>query len=217
LIGAIFTLVGVGVFLIVGHGLIMDIALYAAGRSERATVVDVRNDMSASVNGIHPRIIRFTTAKGVRGESSTLDLGYASSLKPGDAITVDVIPGFTSRVRGTMKSPLGWAGVFPLVFAVIGAPMLFVAVRSNRREIRAFLHGAATVGTVTRIGLDRSVKVNGRSPTVLAWRFDVDGKTYTGSLTHMDGGVLEPLVCEGGRVPVVYDEKNPAANTLYVF
>ena len=114
-----------------------------------------------------------------------------------------------------MKSVMGWFALFLLVFVLVGLLLLVSAVRSNRREIRAFKHGRATVGRVTRFGPDTSVKVNGRHPTVLAWEFDVAGKAYAGSLSHMDGGVLSPLVA-GERVPVVYDERDPAANTIYV-
>lgn len=218
LIGGIFTVIGLGLFALLGRGLVVDIVIASAGKNVQGKILDVRTVQNVEVNGVNPRAIRFEYGKERhRGESSTLDVGYASALQRGQTVDVEAVPGWPSfaRVRGTTISDLGPFAAFFLIFAFVGAPLFISAWRSNAREIRAFTHGASTVGRVVEFGPDYSVRVNGRHPTRLRWEFDVDGKTYNGSLTHMDGHVLRPLVA-GTRVPVLYDKNDPRANTLYV-
>lgn len=218
LLGGIFTLLGVVLFVALGNGLVVDIVIAAAGTNEQGKILDVRTISNVEVNNVNPRAIRFEYGKARhRGESSTLNVGWASALQRGQAIDVEAVPGWPTfaRVKGTSVSEMGPFAAFFLIFALVGAPLLISAVRSNNREIRAFKHGLATVGRVVHFGPDFSVKVNGRHPTQLSWEIDVDGKTYKGSLTHMDPRVLRPLVANN-KVAVVYDKKDPRANTLYV-
>lgn len=216
IIGVVFTLVGVVVTPILGAGLPSDAAIALDGETARGTIVDVAQDRSVKVNGAHPWRVRFAHDGGA-GTSTTFDGAWATSLARGATVEIERARAWpeAARVKGTRVSAIGWFALFPLVFGVIGAPLLVSAVRSNRREIRAFTVGRAAVARVTRFELDRTVKVNGRHPTVLAWTFDVMGETYTGSLSHMDRGVLEPLVVDD-RIAIVYDEGDPRANTAYV-
>lgn len=218
LLGGIFTLLGVVLFAVLGQGLVVDVVIAAAGSNEQGKILDVRTVNNVEVNGVHPRAIRFEYGKARhRGESSTLSVGWASSLQRGQTIDVEAVPGWPTfaRVKGTSVSELGPFAAFFLIFALVGAPLFISAVRSNNREVRAFKYGIATVGRVVEFGHDYSVKVNGRHPTRLSWEFDAEGKSYKGHLTHMDAGVLRPLVA-GNKVAVVYDKKDPRANTLYV-
>ncbi len=217
LLGMIFTAIGLVMFLAFGTDMIFDVAVSVAGKPVKGVVTGVHTLSSVRVNHSHPRVIEFSF-DGHHGASSTLDFSRFRDFQPGSPVDVDAVPGWpaAARVHGTMRSPVGWFGLFPLPFLGVGLIALFIAVRSNRREIRAFRFGVAAVGRVKSIGLDRSVRVNGRSPTLLSWEFDVAGKTYGGSLSHMDGGVLRPLVAADHTVAVVYDPKDPRANTLYV-
>jgi hypothetical protein len=218
LLGGIFTLVGLGLFALLGRGLVVDVVIASAGKNVAGKVIDVRVMQNVEVNGVNPRAIRFEYGKErYRGESSTLDISYASALQRGQTVDVEAVPGWPSfaRVRNTSVSELGPFAAFFLIFALVGLPLFVSAWRSNAREIRAFKYGTSTVGRVVEFGHDYSVKVNGRHPTRLIWEFDVDGKTFNGSLTHMDARVLRPLVA-GNKVPVLYDKNNPKANTVYV-
>lgn len=211
-----FAVVGVGLFLALGHGLVVDVAILVAGERISGKVTRVRPDTSVSVNGVHPLEISFEHG-GHRGSSSSLDLSWASSLQPGQAIEIERVRGWpaAARVRGTTYTVIGWFALAPLIFAFVGLPLFVSAVRANRREIRAFRFGTSTIGRVTSFGPDTSVRVNGRHPTLLRWKIDVAGTPFEGSLTHMDPRVLAPLVA-GNKVAVVYDRDDPRANTLYV-
>jgi hypothetical protein len=215
-LGSVFVVIGLVLFAAIGHRLVYDVLLDVNGVPGKAKVTSIKADPSTQVNGVHPRIISFVTIPdGMRGHSATLNRNIEA--KPGEIVDVDLLPSFeeAARVHGTMCSVLGYFAAFPLVFVGVGLPLLLAALRSNRREVRAFRFGTSTIGRVTRFALDPRVSMNGKNPTALAWEFDVGGKTYSGSMSHMDARVLRPLVVNE-RVPVVYDAKDPSVNTIYV-
>jgi hypothetical protein len=197
-----------------------DIAISLSPQKARGTVVRAEHAQHIRVNGRHPLKISFTYAadgETFEGESYTLDHTYVAKALPGAAIDVEVASSMPSvaRAQGTTRSPFGiWT--FPVLFApLVGLLLVFIAVRSNRREIHAFTHGTATAGHVTFAGEDRSTKINGRHPIKVQWEFDVDGKKYTGKISSTDRSDFRGVMT-GMRVPILYEPSNPAINTLYI-
>ena len=93
--------------------------------------------------------------------------------------------------------------------------MVFFAVRSNRREIRAFRDGVPGRGLVTKRAEDTSTTVNGRHPFEIHWEFQVDGVTYKGKLSHMERFKIESAFPED-EVTVLYDPRDPKINTVWL-
>jgi hypothetical protein len=110
---------------------------------------------------------------------------------------------------------LGLFGLLLFLFPAVGGLLVLLAVRSNRREIRAFVHGTPTLARVVYAGDDLSTTVNGRHPYKVAWEFRVEGDVYEGSLTSMKLLELEPFG-KAREVAVLYDPADPSCNTLYV-
>ena len=109
----------------------------------------------------------------------------------------------------------GYGGLFVLLFPVLGLVLAFFAVRSNRREIRAFVHGEPARAKVVFFGPDRSVQINGRNPFRLAWEFRVAERIFSGSLSSMSMLALEDLG-KAEEIVVLYDPADPEVNTVWV-
>jgi hypothetical protein len=140
-----------------------------------------------------------------------------TALQPGDEIPIEVAPFHPAwaRVSGTTRSWTGYFGLFTVLFPSIGALVLVTAIRSRRRAIRAFTRGTPTVAKVVFSGQDRSVHINGRHPFQVVWQFQVDGKTYEGSVSSMDVFLIQPL-SEATELIVLYDPADPRANTVFL-
>ena len=109
----------------------------------------------------------------------------------------------------------GYGALFVLLFPILGLVLAFFAVRSNRREIRAFVHGEPARAKVVFFGADRSVQINGRNPIRLSWEFRVAESIYSGSLSSMSMLALEDLG-KAEEIVVLYDPADPAVNTVWV-
>lgn len=213
LVGAIFFLVGAPLSLIFCRSLPGELALTVLGTPASATVESTRLQTNVRVNGVHPTEVVFTF-DGHRVESSTLEPG---GLGPGATAAIEYVPGKPewARLRGGSYGTFPvWVG-FVLLFPLVGAVLVAGAVRSNRREIRAFRDGHATSGRVTNVGLDRSVRVNGRHPLKVDWTFEVLGRQFEGSLSSLDPEQLRDFR-SGDQVTVLYDPDQPKVNTVWV-
>ncbi|MBI5546253.1 MAG: hypothetical protein HY901_20375, partial [Deltaproteobacteria bacterium] len=120
-----------------------------------------------------------------------------------------------SRIVGQMHNTFGLFGLLAGIFPLVGATLLGFAIRSNRREIRAFTHGAPALARVVFSGLDRAVKVNGRHPFLVRWTFQAEGGAWTGSISAMDQGRLEGIF-DAGEIVVLYLPGAPQVNTVWV-
>lgn len=219
LIGLIFLGVGTLISSIFCWGLPGDLALAAAATPAQASVVSTEIVNNVKVNGAHPTLLKFryrVAGENYDGESSTLDSSLRR-LPKGAAVSIEYLP-FAPRIArivGTTRSMMGYTPVFVLIFPLVGAGLAFGAWRSNRREIRAFVHGTPILGQITYKGPDTSVTVNGRHPFKLEWQFQVGGAPYTGSFSTMNRGELGELA-NATELAVLYDPSKPAVNTLWI-
>ncbi|EYF01639.1 DUF3592 domain-containing protein [Chondromyces apiculatus] len=219
IIGLAFMAMGGLMSVIFCWGLPVDVALALGGRRAQGTVETTRLNTKVSINGEHPTEIAFryeVGGKAYRAESSTLDGSIVSAARGGGPVPVEILPVHPqwARVQGTSVSPFGLLGLLVLVFPVVGAGLLFHAVRSNLREIRAYRHGIPVTGLVVKRGQDTTVEVNGRHPYEVVWEFQVAQARHRGRLSHMDGALLERAL-PGNEVTVLYDPANPAVNTVW--
>lgn len=218
-IGVIFLALGLPLLLFLGHGVTTDIAIAVAGKPSTATVVGTRTITSVEVNDRHPIEIKYryeVSGEKYEEASYTTDGDIASSATDGASIPIEIVPSLPSwsRMKGTTSSKMGMGILFLLIFPAVGGGLLFAAVRSNRREIRAFRDGTAIKGLVKSRAFDHTTEVNGKNPFVVTWEFQVDGTTYTGKLSNMDRGVLERALPDA-EVTVLYDPKDPKINTVW--
>jgi hypothetical protein len=220
LVGAIF--LGVGLLLSIPFcwGVPVDVAIALAHREQPGTILSARLDTSTRINGEHPTVVAYsyrTEAGELRGDCSTRDAAILEAAQPGASYPVQVarLNAGWSRLSGTTYSWTGYWGLFTLLFPIVGATTVGFAIRSNRREIRAFRHGHPILAKVVARGENPSVSVNGRHPFMVAWEFKVNDEVYSGSLSSMSLLALEELM-NRDEIPVLYDPSNPAINTVFV-
>lgn len=219
LIGVVFLLTGVPVGGLLGWASFVDVALDARGVPCEAEVLSAELRRDVRLHRRNPTELRFRCA--VEGEtlessSATTDEGMVARATVGARLRGQALPSLgVARLEGTTYATMGYLGLLFLIHPVVGAVLAFVAVRSNRREIRAFVHGTATHGRVVRREEDRSTRMNRRRPWRVVWAFEVDGRRYEGSLSHMDRAELDRAI-PTDAVVVLYDPARPQVSTVYV-
>lgn len=219
IVGVIFMVTGLPIALAFGLPSFIDVALDVEGEPCEAEVLAAELQTNVRINHRYPTEIRFRcTAGGVGYEStsSTLDGELVARATPGARVEAEVLPSLAvGRVKGTTYAMMGYFGLLFFLHPIVGAVVAFVAVRSNRRESWAFVHGTAVRGRVVRREEDRHSRMNRRRPWIVGWEFEVDGQRYEGSLSHMDKAELERAI-PTDEVVVLYDPERPGANTAYV-
>lgn len=220
LCGGLFAAIGILLALPFCWNLPGDVIIAAAGREQRGRVLSRELDRSTKINGESPTLIRFTySVDGQRYEavSSTLDREVIRSAAPDSMIPIQVAGANPrwARMAGTTRSAFGYFGLLVLLFPAIGFLLIGFAVRSNRREIRAFVHGQPVLARVVKFGLDLSTRINRRHPFEVRWEFRVEERIYSGSLSSMSMLALEDLG-KAQEIVVLYDQANPSINTAWV-
>lgn len=197
-----------------------DVALSLGGHASTGRVVATEIEQNMTINGRHPMLIEFHYSVDNRehvAQSHALDRAVIASAQPDTDVPIEVAslnPGW-ARIRGTTASYLGLYGFFLLVNPALGAILIFFAVRSKRREIRAFISGQPTTARVVFAGTEARVRMNGRNPFVVRWEFTVEGRSFKGSVSSMDRALVEPLM-RRKELTVLYVPDNPRVNTVYV-
>jgi hypothetical protein len=220
IIGAIFLAIGLPFIFFLGRGLPTDLTLAAAGQPATATVISTRVVTSVEVNDVHPVEIKYhyeVSGEKYEAASHALDGSVVAVATVGATIPIEIFPAAPSwsRMKGTKSAVAGSFSIFSFLFPIIGAAMLGWAIRSNRREIRAFREGVPTKGLVIKRGEDTTTEINGKHPFEVHWEFQVDGTTYKGKLSNMNRAILQQALPEE-EVLVLYDPKNPAVNTVWI-
>jgi hypothetical protein len=218
--GLMFFIIGSVITLPFCWGLPVDLAIAVSHRTVTATPVAVDVNESASSGGEHPRVITFNydvDGKTFTGTCNTFDrdvIEIATRGLTSDAEVSRINPTW-SRLAGTTRSTFGYSVSFVLIFPVVGLTMLYFAIRSNRREIRAFRFGTPVMARVVFRGEDASTSVNGRHPLMIKWEFMVNDEIYEGSISSMSVLAIESLGNDE-EIPVLYLPDNPRINTIYV-
>ncbi|HEY3448710.1 MAG TPA: DUF3592 domain-containing protein [Myxococcales bacterium] len=220
LVGVIFLVIGLAFTGVFCWSLPIDLAIEATGKAYSGVVTKAEPNYHAEVNGEHPIEVSYTYSfDGAQFEGSSSMLGQEYlQLQPGSTIDLEVADARPqwSRVKGGTYGFFGYFGAFTLLFPIIGGLFAFLAVRSNRREIRAYREGRPVMARVTYAGLDHSTRLNNRHPFKISWEFKVNGSaSYTGSISSMREEDLHAFAT-AGEIVVLYDPEDPGINTLYV-
>jgi hypothetical protein len=220
LIGLIFLAVGAPLSLVFNAGLVGDVQLSARGVKGHATVESMRVNRNVRINNEHPTTVTFAyQVHGVtyRDETDTRDHALLASAAAGSPVPIEYLEADPplARLAGESRSTMGYWGLFVFLFPGVGLAMLGGAVRSNRREVRAYRYGQPVPARVVSFAEDLGTRVNGRHPWVLRWEFTVSGATYSGSLSSMRPHELAPYA-EEKQVTVLMMPDDPKVNTLFV-
>lgn len=218
-IGLAFIVVGLIVGLSFGSSAFVDIALDVSAVPCQAEILSSELLRNVRINKKSPTEIRFRcTVNGqtVESSSATLQSAIIAQAVPGARMEAEVSPSLSmGRLKGTTYSTMGYMGLAPFLFPVFGVVFTLLAFLSNRREIRAFVHGRAVRGRVVRRGEDRSARQNKKHPWLVEWQFEVAGQVYQGSLSHMNKALLQSAF-PSDDIIVLYDPQNPKVNTALV-
>lgn len=219
IIGVVFLLAGSVFSLIFCRGIGVDAALMFAGEPHTGVVVSSRLRTDIEINGANPHEVTFRFDYGGKPHTamSTSTSDSFAELEPGDSVPIELLPSSPelARIKGATSSSFGLTAAFVLLFPVAGFILTVKVVLENQREIRAHRVGVPIMATVVSRGLDTSTSVNEKHPFTITWELLVNGKRYTGKLSHMDESMLADLGLNG-EIVVLYDPKNPRVNTAYI-
>ena len=219
----VLLIVGIG-FLVLGlvlstvfcWGLPIDAAIDVSRREAWGTILRADTNLGLKMNGRRPTNVRFQYEAGGTlwtGESNSFEIQPAQT----GALNVEyssLNPAW-GRMAGTTYSNFGYLGGLSLLFPILGGFITYFAVRSNRREIRAFTRGVPVLARVTFRGQDHSTKINGRHPFLLRWEFQAGTDIYKGSISSLNLLDIKAF-SEADQIVVLYDPSDPKANTIFV-
>jgi hypothetical protein len=221
-IGIIFTGVGTLMSVMFLWGLPVDLAIAFTGKEVQAIPIESveRTDVKVKINNVRREMFEITYTYQVDGvsytnTSSTISHASISAAVKQEPFIVEVAsfnPSW-SRIKGSTHNFFGYIPIFVLLFPLLGLTFWGVASIKLRRRRQTFMNGAPAVAKIVSAGLDRTVRINRRSPYKIGWSFVVNGAQYHGSLSSLDG--LEGITADQDAV-VLYDPQNPAINTIYL-
>ncbi len=216
-VGLLFAALGSVLGYVFAGGIPGELAIDLARGEAAGEVTSVAVDTSVRINRRNPTRVEFeyqVDGQRFQGQSSWLG---PLKLENGAQAPVEYsrwAPRF-ARVAGTNYSVMGYAGAYTLVLPLLGFGLVFFAVRSNRREIRAYRYGVPVMARVTFFGEDQATGKQGSHPLKIAWEFEAGGRTWQGSLQAFDHADFSPYA--GARhVVVLYDRARPDCSTLWV-
>ena len=137
------------------------------------------------------------------------------------------IVSFVFMLLGAIFTLVGAGLTIGIVTAFIGIPfavlgLLFLASGSvlgrqrygeMRKIVEVLRIGEATEGGITGVEQNYHVRINGRNPWRIRYRFSLGGRTFDGQVSTLNtpGAALQP----GRKAFVLYLPGEPAVNSLY--
>lgn len=137
------------------------------------------------------------------------------------------IVGIIFSTLGGIFSVVGLALTLALVTILVGIPFLLLGMaffgsglaaaiwryQSARKTVQVLQVGQVARGEITSVEQNYNVRVNGRHPWLIRYRFGALGKQYEGQVSTMNrpGASLR----EGNPVYVLYLAESPAQNAIY--
>jgi hypothetical protein len=112
-----------------------------------------------------------------------------------------------------------------IITAIIGIPFALLGIaflgggigvgiwryQLAQNALNVLRHGQSTRGEITSVEPNYNVRVNGRHPWTIDYRFTLDGKEYTGTVTTLNTPQLEP----GNPTAILYLSDDPKFNGIY--
>jgi len=150
--------------------------------------------------------------------------GYVWRLLMSDGLAVVAL---VFGLLGVIFTLVGVGLTLGIVTAFVGIPfsllgLLFLAAGAAigawryleaQRGVEVLRVGEAAEGQIVRVEQNQSVRINGRSPWVIGYRFNLDGRTYEGQVSTLNepGSALQV----GKRSYVLVLPQSPERNSLY--
>lgn len=107
--------------------------------------------------------------------------------------------------------PVG--ALLPFLFMTGGAFMMQFGRKKANNVLNAFRQGVAVEGSISDVQLDTTQTMNGRSPWVMTYLFQIGGAMVEGSVTSFSSALQARS--KGQPLWVLYIEGDPSQNTVY--
>ena len=144
------------------------------------------------------------------GKKLYSDKNYGTwfDLEEGDKVTVEYIKNKPniSKLEDLSRSKSGLAGLFVLIFPILGLIVLIVGFKKGLKHIHLLEHGQTTTGLVKKVRATNTYINNNRVFKVYIEYQDSHGRTQT----FHDSSVYGYEWREGDSVKVFYSKKNPS-------
>jgi hypothetical protein len=138
-----------------------------------------------------------------------------------------IITALIFSLLGAIFFPLGVALTIAVVtafvgvpFAVIGLLFLIAAVpilvwrhRAASQTLDVLQEGEATLGEVVAVLQNYQIRINGRHPWTVIYRYDVGGEEFRGKVTTLSKPDLSQQ--PGKPVYVLHRQQDPGQSTIY--
>ena len=99
------------------------------------------------------------------------------------------------------------------LFTFGGATLFFKGYSAAKKRVAAYIHGTATMGTISNVAQNYNVRINGRSPWNVTYQFQAEGGKFQGVASSLDDSAGQREV--GQQVHVLYMPRRPRINTIY--
>jgi hypothetical protein len=99
------------------------------------------------------------------------------------------------------------------IFIAVGVPLGFWRYRQAKQMVTVLREGDAALGQIVNVYQNYHVRVNGRYPWSVLYRFEVSGRGYEGKVTTLSRPDLSQL--PGKPVYVLFSPDEPERNTVY--
>jgi hypothetical protein len=100
-----------------------------------------------------------------------------------------------------------------LLFLVLGGSTLFWRYANAQQTIEILRTGTATLGELVSVQQNRAMRINGRSPWRIVYRYRVNGRQYEGTLHTLKEPDAGQQPGNAGHVLVM--QEDPRRSTLY--
>lgn len=167
-IGSAFTAFGLLFAGIGGYAYIDDQQMAETASRASGTVIALDRRRGSEGGSTYAPVVEWRDRNGTRHEFTSSTSSNPAGFDRGEAVTVMYDPAKPGQARidsfgQRFILPLAFGGMGSL-FAIIGGLMVFFYLRRKKTVERLKHSGIRIQADVTRCELDRSVKINGRSP-----------------------------------------------------
>jgi len=114
-----------------------------------------------------------------------------------------------------------------IITAIVGIPLLLLGLvllgggvgvfywryTEAQKALNVLRHGLSTHGEITALEQNYNVRVNGRNPWTIGYKFSIDGKEYEGKVTTLNNP--DALLAPGNPAVILYLPDEPQYNGLY--
>lgn len=221
IVGAAFLIMGLVMGPMFAAGSWDDLRMRLGAKAPVSGTVDETHLMKKTrVMGRHPLAVAYhydVSGQRYHGVSYVLADDLTDRAVPGARLPVDVLTtdATLSRLQGAHVGTFAAFGLLVWLWPLAGLGVLIAAVRSNRREIRAFTDGMLVMATVTAAGEDKRVKMGNRHPFRWSYTYEVGGQRHAGAFSSFEPELL-PHLQGVETIPVLYLPAKPSVSTVFI-